>query len=166
MNRSPRLLSRTPLSPRAASLTSMPAAFSGVISPAGWNCTSSGSRNRAPASTGRGKESPGFSVGRGDGAEGVAGVLVATRGRTPPDARVPSGREDHRVGVHKIARAIDDVETVGTEHSPVVDQQPCHVHTRQDGDGELLRTVAERSLHLQAGVLAGDCGTAVHAVAE
>ena len=53
-----------PPSPRAASETSVPAAFSGSISPDGWNCTSSGSRIRPPASTARRNESPVFSSRR------------------------------------------------------------------------------------------------------
>jgi hypothetical protein len=99
-------------------------------------------------------------------AEGVAGVLVATRGGTSPDARVPSGREDHGVGVHEVARAVDDVESIGTEHRPVVDQQPSDVHARQDGNGELPHAFAERSPHLRAGVLVGEHAAAVRLVVE
>jgi hypothetical protein len=130
----------------------MPAAFSGLISPKGWNCTSSGSRNRAPASTARRKASPVFSSRR----EGVRRQMRVC----PPAARITESAG------HEVAGAVDEVESIGTEHRPVVDQQPGDVHARQDGNGELPHAFAERSPHLRAGVLVGEHAATVCLVAE
>lgn len=99
-------------------------------------------------------------------AEGVAGVLMAARGGTPPNAHVASGREDHGVGVHEIARAIGEAEPVGAENRPVVDQQPGDVHARQDGDAESPGAFPQSLPHLHANALAGHRGAAVHVVGE
>ncbi len=51
--------------------------------------------------------------------------------------RVPAGRQDHGVGVHAVARAVGEAESIGTEHRSVVDQEPGDVHAGEDGDAEL-----------------------------
>ena len=141
-----------PPSPRAASDTSVPAAFSGSMRPDGWNCTSSGSRMPAAGLHGE--------------AERVAGVLVAARRGAPPDAGVAAGGEDDGVGVDDVARAVVEVEAVRAEDDVVVDQEPGDVDRVEDRDLELRGAVDERALDLQAGVVAGERGAAEGVRAE
>src|SRR5699024_1761871 len=119
MNRSPSPLVRMPPSPRAASETSVPAAFSGSMMPEGWNWTSSASRSRAPASTARRKESPVFS---------------SRRDEVRPDAVVAAGGEDDGIGVDPVAGAVDDVEAVGAEDAAASDEQLRDVDAVEDRD--------------------------------
>ena len=95
-----------PPSPRAASETRVPAAFSGSMMPGRVELHELGVA-QPPA-------------GLDGEAEGVAGVLVAARGGAPPDAVVAAGGEDHGVGVDEVAGAVVEVEAVGAEHRAVV----------------------------------------------
>ncbi len=56
-------------------------------------------------------------------AEGVAGVLVATRRGPAPDAGVAARGEDHGVGVDHVARAVGQVEAVRAEDGVVAHQE-------------------------------------------
>ena len=102
-----------PPSPRAASETRVPAAFSGSMMPGRVELHEL--RVAEPA------------AGLDGEAEGVAGVLVAPRGGAPPDAGVAAGGEDHRIGVDEVARAVLEVEAVGAEDGVVVHQEPGDV---------------------------------------
>ncbi len=153
MKRSPRPLVRMPPSPRAASLMRVPAAFSGSMMPDGWNCTSSGSRS-APA-------------GLDGEAERVARVLVATRRGAPPDAVVPAGGEDDRIGVDEVSRAVLEVEAVGAEHrAVVVDEDARDVDRVEDRHVQLRGPVDQRALDLEPGVVARERRATVGVGAE
>ena len=66
--------------------------------------------------------------------ERVARVLVAPRRGVTPDPRVAAGRQDDRVGVDDVARAVLKVEAVGAEDGIVPDEQPGDVDGVEDRD--------------------------------
>lgn len=49
--------------------------------------------------------------------------------------------------MHEVARAVDEVEPVGTEDRSVVDQQLGDVHAGEDGDAELRRAGLQCPVH-------------------
>src|SRR5690606_41337637 len=82
------LLFGRPLTLTLFPYTTLFRSFSGSRMPDGWNCTSSGSRSRAPASTARRNESPVFSSRR----EEVRRQIRLC----PPAARITASRsEEH-----------------------------------------------------------------------
>ena len=100
-------------------------------------------------------------------AERVAGVLVAARRGAPPDAVVPAGGEDDRVGVDEVAGAVVEVEAVGAEdRAVVVHQEARDVHRVEDRHVQLRGAVDQRALDLEPGVVAGEGGAAVGVRAE
>ena len=120
--------------------------------PDGWNCTSSGSRSRPPAST---RE-----------AERVAGVLVPPRRGAAPDAVVSAGGQDDGIRVYDVAGALFEIEPVGAEDRVAVDEQAGDVDGVENADAELRRAVDERALDLESRVVARERRTAVGVRAE
>ena len=93
-------------------------------------------------------------------AERVAGVLVATRRGVTPDPGVAAGGEDDRVGVDDVTGPVAQVEAVRAEDDVVADEEPRDVRGVEDRHVQLRDTVEERSLDLEARVVARERGAA------
>ena len=140
MKRSPCALRRMPPSPRTASVTSVPG---GLLREDHAGRVELDELHVAQPAARLGREP-----------HRVAGVLVAARGRAPPDARVAARREDDRVGDDQPAAAVVDVEAVGAEDAAVVDEQPSDVDVVAHLDADRRRSLDEDALDLAAGVVA------------
>src|ERR671913_265188 len=147
MNLSPDVLRRIPPSPRTASVTSVPAESSGNTMPAGWV-----ELDQLHVT----KPAPGL----GGQPHRVAGVLVAPGRRATPDPRVAARGEDDGVGEDHQAAAVVDVESVGAEDAPFVDEQARDVNVVADRHAELGCATDQRALDLPAGVVARKAGSA------
>ncbi len=92
-------------------------------------------------------------------AEGIARVLVAPRGGTPPDTRMAARGKNDRVRVDQVALPVREVEPVGAEDGAVVYQEPGDVDAAvEHRNVELARPSDQRALDLQTGVVTGEGG--------